>query len=144
MPSPDYRTRWRRAGTCSDRADSRGRQGQVAARNWRTGQVVDSLTAPGAPLPGWTPEKTAIRNEVNQWIRTKAPFDGVIDFDRVVRSPTDPNLLLGGVQTNLMPGTGLRSLPINGELYCFEAATGKRKWHVPLVNQMLVLDHFAL
>jgi lysophospholipase L1-like esterase len=48
---------------------------------------------PGAPLPGWTPEKTAIRNEVNQWIRTKAPFDAVIDFDAIVRSPTDPNQL---------------------------------------------------
>jgi lysophospholipase L1-like esterase len=49
--------------------------------------------APGAPLPGWTPEKTAIRNEVNQWIRTKAPFNAVIDFDAIVRSPTDPNQL---------------------------------------------------
>jgi lysophospholipase L1-like esterase len=51
------------------------------------------VAAPNAPLPGWTPEKTAIRNEVNQWIRSKAPFDAVIDFDKVVRSPTDPNLI---------------------------------------------------
>lgn len=47
---------------------------------------------PGSALPGWTPEKTAIRNEVNQWIRTKATFDGVIDFDTVVRNQADPNL----------------------------------------------------
>jgi len=51
------------------------------------------VAPPDAPLPGWTPQKTAIRNEVNQWIRTKAPFDAVIDFDKVVQSPTDPNLL---------------------------------------------------
>jgi lysophospholipase L1-like esterase len=50
------------------------------------------MAAPNAPLPGWTPEKTAVRNDVNQWIRSKAPFDAVIDFDKVVRSPTDPNL----------------------------------------------------
>ena len=39
------------------------------------------------------PDKTQIRNEVNQWIRTKAPFDGVIDFDRVVRDPANPDLM---------------------------------------------------
>ena len=58
--------------------------------------------------------------------------------------PTDPALNpWGGVQTNLMPGTGLRALPINGEVYCFEAQTGKTKWHCPLLNEMIVLDHFS-
>lgn len=42
---------------------------------------------------GWNAAKTAIRNEVNEWIRTRAPFDGVIDFDRVVRDPDNPNLI---------------------------------------------------
>jgi lysophospholipase L1-like esterase len=48
---------------------------------------------PAGTNTGWNPEKTRIRNEVNQWIRTKAPFDGVIDFDRVVRDPANPDLL---------------------------------------------------
>ena len=51
-----------------------------------------------APTPnnsGWTRTKTRTRNEVNEWIRTDAPFDGVIDFDRVVRDPADPELILG-------------------------------------------------
>ena len=43
---------------------------------------------------GWTPGKTGARNEVNEWIRTDAPFDGVIDFDSVVRDPADPDLIL--------------------------------------------------
>jgi lysophospholipase L1-like esterase len=43
---------------------------------------------------GWNDEKTRIRGEVNQWIRTKAPFDGVIDFDHVVRDPRSPDLIL--------------------------------------------------
>jgi lysophospholipase L1-like esterase len=36
---------------------------------------------------GWNDAKTAIRREVNQWMRTRAPFDGVLDFDGVVRDP---------------------------------------------------------
>jgi lysophospholipase L1-like esterase len=52
-----------------------------------------NIAAPGATVQGWTPQKTSIRNEVNQWIRTKAPFDAVIDFDAVVRNPADANLL---------------------------------------------------
>ncbi len=49
--------------------------------------------APSATNTGWTSAKTAIRNEVNRWIRTKAPFDGVIDFDRAVRDPASPDLI---------------------------------------------------
>jgi len=42
---------------------------------------------------GWNPAKTAIRNEVNQWIRTKAPLDAVIDFDKAVRDPANADLI---------------------------------------------------
>jgi lysophospholipase L1-like esterase len=42
---------------------------------------------------GWSPAKTQVRNEVNAWIRTKAPFDAVIDFDKVVRDPEHPDLI---------------------------------------------------
>jgi lysophospholipase L1-like esterase len=41
----------------------------------------------------WTDAKTAERNLLNEWIRTKAPFDGVIDFDKVVRDEANPNLI---------------------------------------------------
>ena len=40
---------------------------------------------------GWTPAKTQIRREVNDWIRAGGAFDGVIDFDAVVRDPADPD-----------------------------------------------------
>jgi len=43
---------------------------------------------------GWDPAKTQIRHEVNQWIRTKAPFDGLIDFDKVVQDPKNVDLIL--------------------------------------------------
>ena len=34
-----------------------------------------------------------IRNEVNEWMRTRAPFDGIIDFDKVVRDPSNADVL---------------------------------------------------
>ena len=40
---------------------------------------------------GWSPAKTTIRNEVNEWIRNDAAFDGVLDFDRAVQDPIDPD-----------------------------------------------------
>lgn len=42
-----------------------------------------------------TPKANETRDQVNQWIRTKAPavFDGVIDFDKAIRSPLMPNWL---------------------------------------------------
>ncbi len=49
--------------------------------------------APSGTNTGWNPVKTQIRNDVNQWIRTRAPFDAVIDFDEVVRDPANPNLI---------------------------------------------------
>jgi lysophospholipase L1-like esterase len=48
---------------------------------------------PSGTNTGWNPAKTAIRNEVNQWIRTSGRFDAVIDFDKVVRDPAQHDLL---------------------------------------------------
>jgi lysophospholipase L1-like esterase len=42
---------------------------------------------------GWTDAKTKIRNQVNDWIRKGTDFDAVIDFDKIVRSAKDPDLL---------------------------------------------------
>ena len=49
--------------------------------------------APAPDNTGWNDAKTKIRNQVNEWIRTKAGFDGVLDFDKIVRSPTNPDLI---------------------------------------------------
>lgn len=48
---------------------------------------------PGVADTGWDDAKTKIRNRVNQWIRAEAGFDAVLDFDRVVRSNENPDLL---------------------------------------------------
>jgi lysophospholipase L1-like esterase len=41
----------------------------------------------------WDPAKTKQRNELNDWIRTKAPYDAVLDFDKIARDPSNPDLL---------------------------------------------------
>jgi lysophospholipase L1-like esterase len=49
----------------------------------------------GVDLPGYYSEsKEVTRQAVNQWIRTSGSFDGVIDFDAVLRDPDHPRRLL--------------------------------------------------
>lgn len=42
----------------------------------------------------YTSDKEQVRQRVNSWIRTGKEFDGVIDFDAVVRDPDHPTQLL--------------------------------------------------
>jgi len=44
-------------------------------------------------------EREAARQRVNQWIRTSGAFDAVIDFDAVLRDPTQPRRLLPSTDT---------------------------------------------
>jgi len=49
-------------------------------------------TFKGTPLSGYyTPEKEKIRQEVNAWIRANRSADGLIDFDKLVEDPKNPN-----------------------------------------------------
>ena len=49
----------------------------------------------GVDVPGYYSEsKEAVRQTVNKWIRTGGSFDGVIDFDAVLRDPAHPSRLL--------------------------------------------------
>jgi lysophospholipase L1-like esterase len=50
-------------------------------------------TVPGVESTGWNEAKTKVRNAVNDWIRKGTDFDGVLDFDKVVRSAGNPDLL---------------------------------------------------
>ena len=49
----------------------------------------------GTSFAGYfTPEKEARRKALNQWIRTSRAFDGVIDFEKAVRDPKNPDRML--------------------------------------------------
>jgi lysophospholipase L1-like esterase len=42
-------------------------------------------------VPGmYSPEKDAQRKALNQWIRSSHDFDGLLDFDKVIRDPKSP------------------------------------------------------
>jgi lysophospholipase L1-like esterase len=46
----------------------------------------------GAPLQTfYNPDKEKMRQAVNEWIRQSSAYDGVIDFDAVVRDPQHPS-----------------------------------------------------
>lgn len=46
----------------------------------------------GTPFPGYYSEaKDTQRKAINEWIRTSHAFDGVIDFDKAVQDPANPD-----------------------------------------------------
>jgi lysophospholipase L1-like esterase len=60
-------------------------------------KIIGATITPckGVDIPGYYSEaKEATRQAVNKWIRTAGAFDGVIDFDAVVRDPEHPTQLL--------------------------------------------------
>jgi len=66
---------------------------QIAAQAQAQGIVVigGTLTpSGGSALPGYSgPDVEAKRQAVNHWIRTSRAFDVVVDFDRLLRDPSD-------------------------------------------------------
>jgi|SRR5271163_539408 len=60
-------------------------------------KVIGATITPfeGVDLPGYYSEtKEATRQSINKWIRTSGSFDGVADFDAVLRDPDHPSRLL--------------------------------------------------
>jgi outer membrane protein assembly factor BamB len=60
-----------------------------------------------------------------------------------INGPTDANNNpFGPPQSGLMPGSGMRSLPVNGYFYALDRQTGKVRWNSEVLQQMVVLEHF--
>jgi lysophospholipase L1-like esterase len=67
----------------------------IARRAHTAGKCVVAATV--GPFKGWyewDPPAEALRQEVNQFLRTSGDFDAVTDFDRTLRSPYDPERIL--------------------------------------------------
>jgi lysophospholipase L1-like esterase len=71
---------------------------QLIARAHARGiKMIGATMTPleGFDVPGfWSDAKDAVRQEVNKWIRNSGAFDGVIDFDAVLRDPDHPSKVL--------------------------------------------------
>lgn len=55
--------------------------------------VIGATLMPDKGNGYYTPAAEAIRQGVNDWIRTGGAYDGVIDFDAAMRDPADPSAL---------------------------------------------------
>jgi hypothetical protein len=88
-------------------------------------------------------------------VREPADIDGnwtghlLADRDQVYVAFNRPidrtQVAINGINTNVMPGTGMRTLPVNGSVYAFwrqGAKQGRIHWIARVLNQMLVLDQF--
>ncbi|MFI5698135.1 SGNH/GDSL hydrolase family protein [Kribbella sp. NPDC051586] len=67
---------------------------QLIARVHASGRCIvgGTLTPMGSSFV-YTPEKEAVRQAVNTFIRSSHEFDGVADFDAATRDPADPSRL---------------------------------------------------
>jgi lysophospholipase L1-like esterase len=60
---------------------------RLVAEAHRRGVKLFGATLTPASLP---PDREAVRQEVNHWIRTGGAFDGVVDFDAALKDPAQP------------------------------------------------------
>jgi len=71
---------------------------QIIARAHAQGvRVIGATLTPFEGAGTYTPAKEAIREAVNQWIRTTDQFDGTVDFEAIVRDPADPKAFREGL-----------------------------------------------
>ncbi|HTV50076.1 MAG TPA: SGNH/GDSL hydrolase family protein [Steroidobacteraceae bacterium] len=61
-------------------------------------KVLGATIAPYQGAVYYSPEGEAQRAAINQWIRTSGAFDGVLDFDAVLRDPHDPTQMASALQ----------------------------------------------
>jgi lysophospholipase L1-like esterase len=68
---------------------------QLATRAHTHGiKVIGATLTPFVGAKYQSPEGEAMRQAINQWIRTSPQFDGVIDFDKTTQDPTHPGMFL--------------------------------------------------
>ena len=68
---------------------------QVIARAHARGiKVIGATLTPYEGAAYFTPEGELVRQEVNAFIRGGSEFDGVIDFEKAVQDPANPNRIL--------------------------------------------------
>ncbi|MEO3822584.1 SGNH/GDSL hydrolase family protein [Actinomadura sp. B10D3] len=65
----------------------------IRAARARGVKVVGATIPPmkGALFPVWTPQVEKVRDAVNHWIRSGGEYDAVVDVDRIMADPADPD-----------------------------------------------------
>ncbi len=70
----------------------------IARAHARDIKIYGGTLTPYASAVYYSDAGEAVRQAVNTWIRTSGAFDGVIDFDAVMRDPAAPGHLIGAYQ----------------------------------------------
>jgi lysophospholipase L1-like esterase len=87
---------------------------QIAVRAHMRGiKVIGATITPYESCKYASPKGEAIREAVNNWIRTSKDLDGVVDFERIVRDPVHPTRFLPAYDSgdHLHPNAdGLRAM----------------------------------
>ncbi|MGH8143521.1 MAG: SGNH/GDSL hydrolase family protein [Steroidobacteraceae bacterium] len=72
---------------------------QLIARAHASGlRIIGATITPYGGASYYSARGEAIREAINAWIRTSHEFDGVIDFDAVMRDPNKPTWIRNGFQ----------------------------------------------
>jgi len=81
---------------------------QIVSRARERGvKVIGATILPFEGAFYYSEEKENVRRTVNEWIRTSKVFDGVVDFDAILRNPAHP----GKLKTEYDPGDHLHPNP---------------------------------
>jgi len=67
-----------------------GHQQMIERAHVRGLKIIGATLTPFEGAAYYTPEGEAKRQALNTWIRTSKAYDGVIDFDAVIRDPAQP------------------------------------------------------
>jgi len=65
----------------------------IARAHGRGLRIIGATLTPFAGADYYTSQKESVRLAVNDWIRTGGAFDSMVDFDKALRDPTQPNRL---------------------------------------------------
>jgi lysophospholipase L1-like esterase len=66
----------------------------IARARLRGLRAIGATLTPFEGQAYYTPAREAVRQRVNDWIRTGGAWDAVVDFDQVLRDPAQPTRLL--------------------------------------------------
>jgi lysophospholipase L1-like esterase len=66
----------------------------IARAHLRGLRAIGATLTPFEGQAYYTPAREAVRQRVNDWIRTGGAWDAVVDFDQVLRDPAQPTRLL--------------------------------------------------
>jgi lysophospholipase L1-like esterase len=68
-------------------------------------KVIGATITPYEGAAYYSPDGEAVRQDINRWIRSTREFDGVIDFDALMRDPAKPTQIKEGFTVDHLHGS---------------------------------------